>query len=791
MLPLSAVTFQDGAGLGAIMGNVLGHLRLTFAIAAMAIGSIAIAVLAVLVGLFISLSNTASEDAAKQVASATRISAAILQVNLPSLEVVTDDNGNVAGLVMRSMPRFRTNDVIDTIAQVTGQDVAVYVYNIEASPDFLVGTTSLAWPDGERLLDMPITAGTPLFASMLANQSVRSEASIEGGTYFLSYQPIATADGTVIGALMVAVDRAPIEAVVGRTLTMLLAVGGCVLLVIGALAFLLSRQLTRPIPGLSAVMNAIADGDLDVEVPYKGRRNEIGAMAKAVEVFRSNGQRVAELGAETNRHLVEAADHTGQLNAISMSQLVTEFTLTGEVLAANQNFLDLVGYALDDVLGQPNALFLFNADPTTASYRQFWLDLAAGQFKAGEYRRRRSDGREVWIQSTFNPILGVDGVPYKIVQFATDVTARKRAVAAIGAGLEQLAEGDLTASIDTPFEPQFEDLRHALNGTASRFADVVGQLQQTSRALRLATGEILSGANDLSERTTRQAATIEETSAAMEQLAGDRGRKCQDGAKPPMARRNWRPRACRRASGVTMMAKPMRPWSGSPPRRQDLQYYRADRRYRLPDQSLGAQRLGRSGTGGRCRQGLCRGGGGSAAAGAIGGQRFVSTSRRWSSNRLPRSRAGKLGVQCRRAIGRHAGGGRSEYRHLRRHCPASREQAAAIDEVSTAVRALDEMTQHNAALVEEINAAIEQTEPRRPSSMRWLMCLCSARQASKGAGPPRIRPGAVLTRALACRSVVSNTGNGLTESSISMPISVQPRMTASAPRAARRSMAVI
>ncbi|UXN74584.1 methyl-accepting chemotaxis protein [Devosia sp. A8/3-2] len=694
------------------MGAALGHLRLTFAIAAMAIGSIAIAVLAVLVGLFISLSNSASEDAAKEVASATRISAEILQVNLPSLEVVADEAGNVSGLVMRSMPRFRTNDVIDTIARVTGQDVTIYVYNTEVSPDFVTGTTSLLQGSGERL-DSPIVAGTPLFASMQANQSVHSEAVIEGVGYFLLHQPITMADGTVIGALMVAVDRAPIEAVVGRSLTMLLAVGGAVLLVIGAVALLLSWLLTRPIPRLSAVMNSIVAGELDAEVPYTERRNEIGAMAKAVEVFRRNGQRVAELGAETGRHLAEAADHTGQLNAISMSQMVVEFSLEGAVLAANQNFLDLVGYQREEVLAQPNALFLFGADPSGAAYKQFWLDLAAGQFKAGEYRRRTRDGHEVWIQSTFSPIVGVDGVPYKIVQFATDVTARKQAVAAVGAGLQQLAEGDLTASIDVPFEPQFEDLRHALNGTVSRFAEVVGQLQQTSRALRLATGEILSGANDLSERTTRQAATIEQTAAAMETLAGTvagNARMAREAAGKARAV------AVTAAESGTVMSNAnaaMERITQSSAKISNIIGMIDDIAFQTNllalNASVEAARAGEAGRGFAVVAVEVR----RLAQSAAGASADVKALVEQSANEV-RGGSGLVSDAASR-LQMMLDAVRANSELVEAIAQASGEQASSIDEVSTAVRTLDEMTQHNAALVEEINAAIEQTEAQAQS----------------------------------------------------------------------------
>ena len=690
------------------MGSLLGNIRLTFAIAAMAVCSIAIAIGAVLLGLFISLSNTARTDAEHEVASATRITAEILQVNLPSLEIVSDEAGNVAALTMRSMPRFRSHDVIDTIARVAGQDAAIYVYDAEVGPDFVVGTSSLLKPDGERRLDSPIAAGTPLFEAMMANSPVRDEEIIDGTGYFTLYQPIAMADGTVIGALQVAVARAPIEAVVGQNLVMLVAVGGVALLLIGVLALLLSRQLTRPIPRLSDVMSAVAQGDLAAEVPYTERRNEIGTMARAVDVFRANAERVAELGEETNRHLVAAADHTGQLNAISRSQMVVEFSTTGEVLTANENFLNLLGYGLAEVQGQPNALFLFDADPASMAYRQFWLDLAGGQFKSGEYRRRTRDGREVWIQSTFSPILGLDGVPYKIVQFATDVTARKQAVAAVGAGLKQLAEGNLTSTIDTQFEPQFEDLRQALNDTVTRFAEVIGQLRSTSRSIKAATGEILSGANDLSERTTRQAATIEETSAAMEALAGTVA------ANAKMARD-----AAVKAGAVSqsasesgaVMAKAndaMERITSSSAKISNIIGLIDDIAFQTNllalNASVEAARAGDAGKG--------------FAVVAVEVRRLAQSAASASADvkALVEQSAGEVrgGSQLVSDAAERLAGMVDAVRQnsalVEAIAKASGDQANAIDEVSMAVRTLDEMTQHNAALVEETNAAIEQTE---------------------------------------------------------------------------------
>jgi methyl-accepting chemotaxis protein len=690
------------------MGSMLGNIRLTFAIAAMAICSLTIAIGAVLAGLFISLSNTASADAANEVASATRISTSILQVNLPSLEITSDEAGNVAALTMRSMPRFRTHDVIDTIARVAGQDAAIYVYNTEVSPDFVVGTSSLLKGDGERMLDTPIVAGTPLFEAMMANTPVHAEETINGTGYFTLYQPIAMADGTVIGALLVAVARAPIEAVVGQNLVILIAVGGAALLIIGIVALLLSRALTRPIPGLSDVMSAIAEGKLDTAVPYIANRNEIGAMARAVEVFRANSQRVAELGEETGRHLVTAADHTGQLNAISMSQMVVEFTMTGDVITANDNFLALLGYQLADITGRPNAQFLFDADPDTPAYRQFWRDLADGQFKSGEYRRRARDGREVWIQSTFSPILGLDGVPYKVVQFATDVTARKQAVASVGASLVELAKGDLTQSIETPFQSEFEELRHALNGTVARFAEVVSQLRTTSRSLRAATGEILTGANDLSERTTRQAATIEETSAAMEQLAGTvagNSRMAEDAAGKAQAVSRT---AAQSGDVMTQANAAMERITQSSSKISNIIGLIDDIAFQTNllalNASVEAARAGDAGKGFAVVAVEVRRLAQSAASASADVKSLVeqSASEVKGGSKLVSDAATRLTEMLEAA--------RENSALVEAIARASRDQASSIDEVTTAVRTLDEMTQHNAALVEETNAAIEQTE---------------------------------------------------------------------------------
>jgi methyl-accepting chemotaxis protein len=120
-----------------------------------------------------------------------------------------------------------------------------------------------------------------------------------------------------------------------------------------------------------------------------------------------------------------ARDALAQTAAISKSQAVIEFNMDGTIITANQNFLDTLGYRLEEIRGKHHSMFVAADARDSEKYRAFWADLNAGKFQAAEYKRVGKGGREVWIQASYNPVLDSNSKPVKVIKFATDITARK------------------------------------------------------------------------------------------------------------------------------------------------------------------------------------------------------------------------------------------------------------------------------------------------------------------------------------------------------------------------------
>jgi methyl-accepting chemotaxis protein len=217
------------------------------------------------------------------------------------------------------------------------------------------------------------------------------------------------------------------------------------LLVLGALlaggfAWLIIRGALR---GLGAdpaeardVARRIAAGDLTF--PLDASKGEDESLMGALRVMKSN-------------LLQSRLDYEGQLSSISNEMAVIEFSPDGVVTTANENFLKVTGYKLEEIRGQHHRVFVTGAEQQTADYAQFWTRLGRGEAQTGTFQRRTKDGRDIWMQASYTPILGLDGKPFKVVKYATDVTARREQEAlnaAFKGALRTLASSVMVADND-------------------------------------------------------------------------------------------------------------------------------------------------------------------------------------------------------------------------------------------------------------------------------------------------------------------------------------------------------
>ena len=157
----------------------------------------------------------------------------------------------------------------------------------------------------------------------------------------------------------------------------------------------------------------------------KGGR-EVWILASYNPVLDEKGKpfRVVKFATDVTKEKLATADLAGQIASISKSQAVIEFNMDGTIIGANQNFLKTVGYALGEIQGKHHSMFVDPSERDGAGYREFWAALNRGEYQAAEYKRIGKGGKEVWIQASYNPILDLNGKPFKVVKYATDTTAQ-------------------------------------------------------------------------------------------------------------------------------------------------------------------------------------------------------------------------------------------------------------------------------------------------------------------------------------------------------------------------------
>lgn len=273
------------------------------------------------------------------------------------------------------------------------------------------------------------------------------------------------------------------------------------------------KDLCDPVYAVSdeydAFWEKLAKGEF-VSGVFRRRRSgggDVWIRATYSPILDLNGRprRVIQLAHDITEQRRIDAEYEGKVRAIDRSQATIEFDLAGNVLAANSNFMNLLGYTFEEIEGRHHRMFCDPAEAQGEAYRAFWEKLSKGEYDAGEYKRLCRDGREVWIQASYNPIFDANGKPVKIVKFATDVTEEKVAsgtnlakVDAIGRSLAVIEfdlDGKVLSANDNFLRTIGYSLREIIGQHHSMFCspDYIRSLEYRDFWLRLNAGEFHAG----------------------------------------------------------------------------------------------------------------------------------------------------------------------------------------------------------------------------------------------------------------------------------------------------------
>jgi methyl-accepting chemotaxis protein len=428
---------------------------------------------------------------------------------------------------------------LDIVAAISSQQPEVVRANVEEVQRNISQITS-TWdkyyatyltPEEHRLADHFVAARTsfvtdglrPALAALRDNN--KGEASRLWAQEIHRLYPPVSDDLSALLKLQGDVSNQEFQQAESRHIVvrrLVLSMAGIALALGGILAHFLVRAIVDPMKRMNAHFEELRQGNFSGQVEVHST-DEIGQVLGALK---NTQQALLDASLKAAEASIKAADDGGQLAAVSKAMAVIEFELDGTVRTANDNFLNALGYQLSDIKGKHHSMFVEPSQRESSEYKAFWGKLGRGEYDVGRYLRIGKGGRHVWIQASYNPIVDVQGKPYKVVKYATDVTEQvlmaqqlEEAVRETQDAVNGAVEGNLVARI--PMDGKTGDIGKlcgGINTLLDAVSTLVGQVQNASSEVHSGAEEISKGNVNLSQRTEEQASSLEETASSMEEM---------------------------------------------------------------------------------------------------------------------------------------------------------------------------------------------------------------------------------------------------------------------------------
>ncbi len=333
-----------------------------------------------------------------------------------------------------------------------------------------------------------------------------------------------------------------VRAVANSMRNFFLIAGTVATLVVAFVGFWLARGITKPLQGAVAALTKVSEGDLTQRLAVTSK-DEVGKLAAALNstvegMYTALSVEKVDWKAVGQQREINA-DYAGQIGAISRIQAVIEFNLDGTIKTANNNFLNTVGYSLDEIRGHHHSMFVDPQYRTSTEYKEFWAALNRGESQLSEVQRIGKSGKSIWLLANYAPIADSNGKLTKVVKFAIDITAQKTAaedlknkVNSILDVVKSASQGDLTQTITVTgsdpigqmgegLESFFGNLRHSMSSIAENATALAGaseELSAVSTEMSGSADETSSQANIVSAASEQVSANVHTVATGVEEM---------------------------------------------------------------------------------------------------------------------------------------------------------------------------------------------------------------------------------------------------------------------------------